>query len=56
MTRTAQNLANEWKSHPRWQGITRGYRAEDVVRLRGTVHIEHTLARLGAEKLWRYHA
>jgi isocitrate lyase len=54
MIRTAQNLANEWKSHPRWQGITRGYRAEDVVRLRGTVQIEHTLARLGAEKLWRY--
>jgi len=54
MTRTAQNLANEWKSHPRWQGITRGYRAEDVVRLRGTVQVEHTLARLGAEKLWRY--
>jgi isocitrate lyase len=54
MTRTAQNLANEWKSHPRWQGITRGYRAEDVLRLRGTVQIEHTLARLGAEKLWRY--
>jgi isocitrate lyase len=54
MTRTAQNLANEWKSHPRWQGITRGYRAEDVLRLRGTVQIEHTLARIGAEKLWRY--
>jgi isocitrate lyase len=54
MTRTAQNLANEWKSHPRWQGITRGYRAEDVVRLRGTVQVEHTLARLGAEKLWRF--
>ena len=54
MTRTAQNLANEWKSDPRWQGITRGYRAEDVLRLRGTVQVEHTLARLGAEKLWRY--
>jgi isocitrate lyase len=54
MTRTAQSLTNEWKNHPRWQGITRGYRAEDVARLRGTVHIEHTLARLGAEKLWRY--
>jgi isocitrate lyase len=52
--RTAQSLTNEWKNHPRWQGISRGYRAEDVVRLRGTVHIEHTLARLGAEKLWRY--
>jgi isocitrate lyase len=54
MTRTAQSLTNEWKNHPRWQGITRGYRAEDVARLRGTVHVEHTLARLGAEKLWRY--
>jgi isocitrate lyase len=54
MTRTAQNLANEWKSHPRWRGITRGYAAEDVLRLRGTVQVEHTLARLGAEKLWRY--
>src|ERR1700686_952971 len=54
MIRTAQNLANEWKSHPRWQGVTRGYRAEDVVRLRGTVQVEHTLARLGAEKLWRF--
>src|SRR3984957_305369 len=52
--RTAQSLTNEWNNHPRWQGITRGYRAEDVVRLRGTVHIEQTLARLGAEKLWRY--
>jgi isocitrate lyase len=54
MTHTAQNLTNEWKSDPRWQGITRGYRAEDVLRLRGTVQVEHTLARLGAEKLWRY--
>src|ERR1700691_5979875 len=54
MTRTAQSFTNEWKNHPRWQDITRGYRAEDVARLRGTVHIEHTLARLGAEKLWRY--
>jgi isocitrate lyase len=54
MTHTAQNLANAWKSHPRWQGITRGYRAEDVLRLRGTVQVEHTLARLGAEKLWGY--
>jgi isocitrate lyase len=54
MTRTAQSLANEWKTHPRWQGITRGYRAEDVLRLRGTVQVQHTLARLGAEKLWQY--
>jgi isocitrate lyase len=54
MTRTAQTLANDWKSHPRWRGVTRGYRAEDVVRLRGTVQVEHTLASLGAGKLWRY--
>src|ERR1700688_1143298 len=54
MTRTAQNLANEWKSDPRWQGITRGYRAEDVLRLRGTVQVEDPLGRRGAEKLWRY--
>src|SRR5476651_804929 len=54
MPRTAQNLANEWQSHPRWQGITRGYRAEDVLRLGGTVPIEHSIARITAEKLWRY--
>jgi len=41
-----------WQSDPRWKGITRPYRAEDVERLRGTVEIEHTLARLGAERLW----
>src|SRR5476651_107345 len=52
MPRTAQNLANEWQSHPRWSGVERPYSAEDVVRLRGTIHIEHSLARLMAEKLW----
>jgi isocitrate/methylisocitrate lyase len=36
----------------RWEGIDRPYSAEDVARLRGTVHVEHTLARLGAERLW----
>src|SRR5919206_3722173 len=40
-----------WSS-PRWEGITRPYTAEDVARLRGTVRVEHTLARLGAERLW----
>ena len=45
-------LENQWRSNPRWQGITRPYKAEDVIRLRGTVQIEHTLARLGAERLW----
>src|SRR3546814_13855380 len=37
----------------RWNGITRSYCADDVVRLRGTVHVEHSLAKLGAEKLWK---
>ncbi|HXJ12458.1 MAG TPA: isocitrate lyase [Candidatus Limnocylindrales bacterium] len=45
-------LENQWRSNPRWQGITRPYKAADVVRLRGTVQVEHTLARLGAERLW----
>ena len=53
-THTAEQLRKEWQTNPRWQGVTRPYQAEDVVRLRGTVHIEHSLARLGAEKLWRY--
>ncbi len=46
-------LKKDWTENPRWKGIKRGYSAEDVVRLRGTVHIEHTLARRGAEKLWK---
>ncbi|WP_028771106.1 isocitrate lyase [Silanimonas lenta] len=51
---TAEDIARDWATNPRWKGITRNYRAEDVVRLRGTVPVEHSLARLGAEKLWRY--
>ncbi len=47
----AAQLQKEWDS-PRWQGITRDYSAEDVVRLRGSLKIEHTLARRGAERLW----
>ena len=47
------NLNNlEWRSDPRWAGITRPYSAEDVMRLRGSIQIEHTLAKLGAERLW----
>src|SRR5512147_579243 len=46
-------LEKDWATNPRWKGIKRGYSAADVVRLRGTVQIEHTLARLGAEKLWK---
>jgi len=49
----AQDCMNyEWANNPRWRGIERPYSAEDVLRLRGSVHIEHTLARLGAERLW----
>jgi len=46
------NLRSDWQSNPRWAGITRSYSEQDVERLRGSVHIEHTLARLGAERLW----
>ena len=42
-------LRDDWELNKRWQGIKRPYAAEDVVRLRGTVQIEHTLARMGAE-------
>ena len=45
-------LENTWKTSPRWKGIQRHYSAEDVIRLRGSIQIEHTLARMGAERLW----
>ncbi|QDO89720.1 isocitrate lyase [Ornithinimicrobium ciconiae] len=48
----AEKLRTEWAANPRWSGIERTYSAEDVVRLRGSVVEEHTLARRGAEKLW----
>jgi len=48
----AQALAKEWAESARWKGIKRNYTAEDVVRLRGSVHVEHTLAKRGSEKLW----
>lgn len=47
-----KSLTKEWKSNPRWQGIERHYSAEDVVRLRGSLKAQHTLATRGAEKLW----
>ena len=50
---TAEQIKLDWTNNPRWAGIQRNYTAEDVVRLRGTVHVEHSLARLGAEKLWK---
>jgi len=48
----AHGRESRWQAEPRWKGITRPYGAEDVERLRGTVQVEHTLARLGAERLW----
>jgi len=50
---TAEQLKLDWDNNPRWAGVTRTYSAEDVVRLRGTVQVEHSIARLGAEKLWK---
>ena len=47
-----QALTKDWAENPRWAGVKRNYSAEDVVRLRGSVSIEHTLAKRGAEKLW----
>jgi isocitrate lyase len=47
-----QPLNYAWANDPRWKGITRPYSEADVQRLRGSVHIEHTLAKLGAERLW----
>jgi len=49
--KTANSLT-DWQSNPRWEGISRPYSAQDVDRLRGSVHIEHTVARMGAERLW----
>ena len=48
-----KKLEQDWAENTRWQGVTRDYTAADVVRLRGSVQIEHTLARCGAEKLWK---
>jgi isocitrate lyase len=45
-------IEKDWKENPRWRGVRRGYAAADVHRLRGSVQVEHTLARRGAEKLW----
>ena len=48
----AARLRTEWQQNPRWAGTQRTYSAEDVIRLRGSVQEEHTLAKLGAERLW----
>jgi isocitrate lyase len=51
--RSAELLQREWETDARWSGIERDFTAEDVVRLRGSVRIEHSLARRGAERLWQ---
>ncbi|HEX4649088.1 MAG TPA: isocitrate lyase [Steroidobacteraceae bacterium] len=51
---TADELARSWRDSPRWSGVRRAYQASDVVRLRGTIAVEYSVARLTAEKLWRY--
>lgn len=52
MQNAVERLRTEWETDPRWRGVRRSYRAEDVVRLRGAIQEEHTLARRGAERLW----
>lgn len=53
MSVEAIQLAKEWANNPRWTGIERPYSAEQVLRLRGKVKVEYSIARLGAEKLWK---
>jgi isocitrate lyase len=48
-----EELRKDWSDNPRWNGVKRGYCAENVARLRGSVKIDYTLAKLGAEKLWK---
>ncbi len=45
-------MSQDWAGNPRWKGVSRPYSPEDVLRLRGSIHVEHTLARMGAERLW----
>ena len=51
--RPATDIDRSWHTEPRWKNVQRNYSAEDVVRLRGSVHVEHTLARMGADRLWK---
>ncbi|UOQ94302.1 isocitrate lyase [Halobacillus shinanisalinarum] len=48
-----ENLHQQWEQSDRWEGVTRPYEAEDVIRLRGSIDIQHTLAEKGSEKLWK---
>jgi isocitrate lyase len=49
---TKEQIERDWAENPRWEGIERPYSAEDVLRLRGSIKIEYTLAKIGAERLW----
>ncbi|HEV2722665.1 MAG TPA: isocitrate lyase [Thermoanaerobaculia bacterium] len=50
--RDPKQIERDWETNPRWDGITRDYTADDVLRLRGSIDVEHTFAQLGAERLW----
>jgi isocitrate lyase len=50
--RDPQTIERDWETDPRWEGITRDYSAEDVLRLRGSIDIKYTLAEMGAKRLW----
>jgi isocitrate lyase len=52
ISQQAANLRQQWETDPRWADVARTYTAEDVIRLRGSITEEHTLARRGAERLW----
>src|SRR5579883_957118 len=49
----ASQMAESWKNQDRWKGVRRDYQPADVLRLQGSVIVEHTLARMGAERLWK---
>lgn len=53
MHTTTLAMKHDWMNNPRWSGITRPYTAEDVLKLRGTIHIDYTLAQMGSERLWQ---
>ena len=50
--RDPKQIERDWENNPRWDGITRNYTAADVLRLRGSIDVEHTLAEMGANRLW----
>ncbi|HEV7428452.1 MAG TPA: isocitrate lyase [Thermoanaerobaculia bacterium] len=50
--RDPKQIERDWENNPRWDGMTRDYTADDVLRLRGSIDIEHTLAEMGADRLW----